>query len=170
MKFIRELGKGQFGKVYLGTLDGYRESLVAIKISNCSEPKKEPEARQQLLAEIETMKNAGYHSHLVQLIATCTLPENPICVVLEYVKGGDLLAHLHRLRDGVTEYDRVFNSNRTSTRCQRPSFSESMTFYFYSQEKLLSRDVSSSRTIFKKFVLQQSIKQFEKNESLMITN
>ncbi|XP_043289633.1 tyrosine-protein kinase receptor torso-like [Venturia canescens] len=126
LKFIRELGKGQFGKVYLGTLEGFRPSLVAIKISNCSDPKAEPEARRQLLAEIETMKSGGNHSHLVQLIGTCTLPENPICVILEYVEGGDLLRHLHRLRDGLMGYDQICNRSVASSGRQRPSFSETV--------------------------------------------
>ena len=131
LKFIRELGKGQFGKVYLGTLEGYKDSVVAIKISNCYKPSTDLEARQQLLTEIETMKNAGYHSHLVRLIATCTLPKKPICVILEYLEGGDLLAHLRRIRDFITS-DKSFGSRISSCRSERPSISESMNQIFSS--------------------------------------
>lgn len=58
----------------------------------------EPEARHQLLEEIKIMKAAGPHTHLVSLIGYCTLPNNPICILLEYMEGGDLLAYLHYRR------------------------------------------------------------------------
>ncbi|XP_063979426.1 insulin-like growth factor 1 receptor [Diachasmimorpha longicaudata] len=97
LKLSKELGKGQFGRVYLGYLDN--DFPVAVKLSNPSTKFDELEARRQLLDEIQTMKRVGSHSHLVKLIGCCTLPDNPICVVLEYVEGGDLLCYLHQLRD-----------------------------------------------------------------------
>lgn len=36
--------------------------------------------------------------HLVSLIGCCTLPDNPTCILLEYMEGGDLLAYLHSRR------------------------------------------------------------------------
>ncbi|XP_015117094.1 platelet-derived growth factor receptor alpha isoform X4 [Diachasma alloeum] len=97
LRISKELGKGQFGRVYLGYLDN--DFPVAVKLSNSSTKFDELEARRQLLDEIQTMKRVGSHSHLVKLIGCCTLPDNPICVVLEYVEGGDLLCYLHQLRD-----------------------------------------------------------------------
>ncbi|XP_034951276.1 mast/stem cell growth factor receptor-related protein Kit-like [Chelonus insularis] len=94
-----ELGKGQFGKVYLGYLDGPNSFPIAIKMSNPSGSTNEPEARRQLLEEIGTMKRAGCHPHLVKLIGCCTAPETPVCAILEYVDGGDLLAYLHWIRN-----------------------------------------------------------------------
>ncbi|XP_019700807.1 platelet-derived growth factor receptor alpha [Harpegnathos saltator] len=93
-----ELGKGQFGKVYLGNLNNNMDTLVAVKMSQCSDLANESEARRQLLEEIETMKTAGSHQHLVSLIGYCTSPDNPICILLEYMEGGDLLAYLHSKR------------------------------------------------------------------------
>ncbi|EGI68910.1 Fibroblast growth factor receptor [Acromyrmex echinatior] len=98
INFIYELGKGQFGKVYLGSLSNNKNILVAVKMSQCSDTCNEPEARHQLLEEIKIMKAAGSHTHLVNLIGCCTLPNNPICILLEYMKGGDLLAYLHYRR------------------------------------------------------------------------
>ncbi|KAG5334573.1 FES kinase, partial [Acromyrmex charruanus] len=98
INFINELGKGQFGKVYLGSLNNNKNILVAVKMSQCSDTCNEPEARHQLLEEIKIMKAAGSHTHLVNLIGCCTLPNNPICILLEYMKGGDLLAYLHYRR------------------------------------------------------------------------
>ena len=42
---------------------------------------------------------AGSHPHLVGVIGCCTLPENPVCLVLEYMPGGDLLGYLHKIRE-----------------------------------------------------------------------
>ncbi|XP_032667759.1 fibroblast growth factor receptor-like isoform X2 [Odontomachus brunneus] len=93
-----ELGKGQFGRVYLGTLNNNMDTLVAVKMSQCSDTTNEPEARRQLLEEIETMKTAGPHPYLVGLIGYCTSPDDPICILLEYMEGGNLLAYLHSRR------------------------------------------------------------------------
>lgn len=57
------------------------------------------EARRQFFDEITTMKRAGSHPHLVKLIGCCTKLDNPICIILEYIDGGDLLSYLHKLRD-----------------------------------------------------------------------
>jgi len=97
INLIYELGKGQFGKVYLGSLKN-ENTLIAVKMSQCSDVCNEPEVRHQLLEEIKIMKAAGSHAHLVNFIGCCTLPNNPICILLEYMEGGDLLAYLHYKR------------------------------------------------------------------------
>lgn len=96
INFRHELGKGQFGKVYLGSLNNNENgTLIAVKMLQYSDVCNEPEARHQLLEEIKIMKAAGPHTHLVNLIGYCTLPNNPICILLEYMEGGDLLTYLH---------------------------------------------------------------------------
>lgn len=95
---MHELGKGQFGKVYLGSLNNNENISIAVKVSQSSDASNESEARRQLLEEIETMKLAGSHPHLVKLIGYCTSPDNPICILLEYMEGGDLLAYLRSRR------------------------------------------------------------------------
>ncbi|CAL1681076.1 unnamed protein product [Lasius platythorax] len=105
INLINELGKGQFGKVYLGSLNNNEDTLVAVKMLQCSDTSNEPEAKHQLLEEIKIMKAAGSHPHLVSLIGCCTLPDNPICILLEYMEGGDLLAYLHSRRE--TELDDI---------------------------------------------------------------
>ncbi|XP_011706171.1 PREDICTED: tyrosine-protein kinase receptor Tie-1-like, partial [Wasmannia auropunctata] len=82
-------------KVYLGSLNNNENTLIAVKMSQCCDACNEPEARHQLMEEIKIMKAAGSHTHLVSLIGCCTLPNNPICIILEYMEGGDLLAYLH---------------------------------------------------------------------------
>ncbi|GAB1862189.1 Vascular endothelial growth factor receptor 3-like isoform X1 [Camponotus japonicus] len=98
INLICELGKGQFGRVYLGNLNNNEDTLVAVKMLQYSNTSNESEARCQLLEEIKIMKAAGSHPHLVSLIGCCTLPNNPTCILLEYMEGGDLLAYLHSRR------------------------------------------------------------------------
>lgn len=109
INFKYELGKGQFGKVYLGSLSNNQDTLIAVKMSQCFDQSNEPEVRRQLLEEIKIMKAAGFHSHLVNLIGCCTLPDNPICILLEYMEGGDLLAYLHSKRNIETNDISLYN-------------------------------------------------------------
>lgn len=113
---LKVLGKGQFGKVYLGSLNNNMDMLVAVKMSQCSDASYEPEARRQLLEEIETMKTAGSHPHLVSLIGCCTSPDYPICILLEYMEGGDLLTYLHRRRKIESDAISVCNFEKSVSR------------------------------------------------------
>lgn len=99
-----KLGEGQFGVVYLGNLNNDENGLVAVKMSQCSDASNEPKARYELLEEIKIMKAVGSHLHLVSLIGCCTSPDTPICIILEYMEGGDLLAYLHS-RKGIESND-----------------------------------------------------------------
>nr|XP_031830019.1 receptor-type tyrosine-protein kinase FLT3-like [Nomia melanderi] len=98
VKLIRELGNGHFGKVYLGHLDDANNTVVAVKMSQNVNASIELEVRQQFLEEIEIMKKAGTHPHLVSLVGYCVQPNKPICILLEYMQGGDLLTYLHLKR------------------------------------------------------------------------
>ncbi|OAD57872.1 Insulin-like receptor [Eufriesea mexicana] len=98
VKLIRELGTGHFGKVYLGQLDDKNNTLVAVKMSQQIDMSTNSETRQQFIKEIEIMKMTGNHPHLVRLIGCCIEPSEPICIVLEYMQGGDLLTYLHQQR------------------------------------------------------------------------
>lgn len=99
VKLIRKLGIGQFGKVYLGHLNDKNNSLVAVKMSQQMDLSIDSETRQQFIQEIEIMIMAGNHPHLVSLIGYCIKPNHPICILLEYMKGGDLLTYLHNQRN-----------------------------------------------------------------------
>ncbi|KAK0167213.1 hypothetical protein PV327_004642 [Microctonus hyperodae] len=108
LNITSELGKGQFAKVYLGYLDEPGDFPVAVKVPNTFNSINESEARQQLLDEIVTLKRAGSHKNLIKLIGHCTRPETPICIVLEYLEGGDLLSYLHRLRDKLNNNNQEY--------------------------------------------------------------
>ncbi|XP_044580271.1 receptor-like tyrosine-protein kinase kin-15 isoform X1 [Cotesia glomerata] len=132
IKISSELGKGQFGKVYLGYLDfvtnnnnnneGEENGFpVAVKMMNPGNVDDKTAARRQLVYEIGTMKRAGSHPHLVKLIGCCTKLENPICIILEYVEGGDLLGYLHQLRDSLNK--KLTSTHSTSELCSNENCS-----------------------------------------------
>lgn len=126
INFEKELGKGEFGKVYLAKIEGFEASSFAVKVTNVSSLHNETDSRSQLMEEISMMKIAGPHPHLVQLIGCCTLPGNPVCAILEYLEGGDLLAYLHRLRKRIFGSLESFAADPTSARSPRPSVAETL--------------------------------------------
>lgn len=103
VRLMRELGTGQFGKVYLGHLDDKDKTLVAVKMSQQIDISKDSETRQEFIKEIEIMRIAGNHPHLVSLVGYCVQPTEPICIVLEYMQGGDLLTYLRDQRNQQCE-------------------------------------------------------------------
>ncbi|XP_076235688.1 uncharacterized protein LOC143180047 [Calliopsis andreniformis] len=111
VKLIDELGSGNFGNVYLGHLDDANNTLVAIKMSQETNMIPISDIRQQFIEEIEIMKKAGTHPHLVSLIGYCIQPNKPICILLEYMQGGDLLTYLHLKKK--SQVDKVINNERT---------------------------------------------------------
>ena len=59
--------------------------------------------RQDFLSEIEMMKKVseGHNSHVVGMLGCSTLQE-PLCLVTEFVKYGDLLSYLRTNRKMVS--------------------------------------------------------------------
>ena len=50
--------------------------------------------RSAFLAEAKLMKRMRAHLNVVRLYGVCTNPANPLCLVTEFMPGGDLLSHL----------------------------------------------------------------------------
>ncbi|XP_046586208.1 putative molluscan insulin-related peptide(s) receptor [Neodiprion lecontei] len=124
--FKEELGKGQFGTVYLADIDGFEATLFAVKMTNSLTFHDEVDARNQLLEEIAMMKTAGRHPHLVQLIGCCTLPANPVCAIMEYLEGGDLLTYLQNIRKRISSSLASFATDPMSACSPRPSLTETL--------------------------------------------
>lgn len=99
----KELGRGQFGRVYLAYLQD-KKIQVAVKMSTCDVIYEE-DAKKQLLEEIEIIKAAGSHPNLVSLVGYCLSLKNPICLILEYMEKGDLLSYLYSLRDKDIDFE-----------------------------------------------------------------
>jgi len=55
---------------------------------------------QDFLEEIQLMKQIGYHQNILNLLACCTMT-NPVFLVVEFAKNGDLLHYLRKTRQQV---------------------------------------------------------------------
>jgi len=60
------------------------------------------------LREIELMKDIGKHENVIEMYGCCTR-YSPICLVLEYAPGGNLLNYLRSLKKKVT-YVRIITA------------------------------------------------------------
>ncbi|KAI4483139.1 hypothetical protein M0804_008194 [Polistes exclamans] len=109
LKLTSELGKGQFSKVYLGYINN-NAVPVAVKISRLSNELNRLDVYQEFVEEIEIMKKAGKHPHLVNLMGYSITPDKSICIILEYMKGGNLLAYLHSIKDKKAESGMTINN------------------------------------------------------------
>ena len=58
------------------------------------------EQMQEFLEEIQLMKQIGYHRNILNLLACCTMT-NPMFLVVEFAKNGDLLQYLRKRRQQV---------------------------------------------------------------------
>ena len=58
------------------------------------------EQMQEFLEEIQLMKQIGYHRNILNLLACCTM-RNPMFLVVEFAKNGDLLHYLRKRREQV---------------------------------------------------------------------
>ena len=51
--------------------------------------------------EIQMMKTIGYHKNIVNLVG-CSTKREPLCLVVEYMRYGDLLNYLRQRRSKVS--------------------------------------------------------------------
>ena len=51
--------------------------------------------------EIKMMKTIGYHKNIVNLVG-CSTKREPLCLVVEYMRYGDLLNYLRQRRSKVS--------------------------------------------------------------------
>ena len=67
--------------------------------------------RKDFVNEIDMMKKVakGNHPHVVGLIGCVTVQE-PLCLIVEYLKYGDLLSYLHSIKQEVSDSESVYIS------------------------------------------------------------
>ncbi|XP_052873398.1 protein sevenless [Anopheles cruzii] len=90
------LGSGAFGEVYEGVVkgvDGEAKTRVAIK--TLKKGAKEHE-KQEFLQEAQLMSNFK-HKHITRLLGVC-LEADTLLIIMELMRGGDLLSYLRRSR------------------------------------------------------------------------
>ena len=94
----KQIGSGNFGKVYKGTIDGLfdenSKSTVAIKtISN----KMNETELENIICEIKIMSSVDPHLNLVSMVASCSSQfrtDGKLWLLLEFCKHGDLKMYL----------------------------------------------------------------------------
>ena len=91
LKFIQELGGGNFGKVYYGLYKGHTEVAIKTLKSGTMSP-------QAFLEEAAIMRKCR-HSKLVPLYGICS-QEEPLLIVTEYMCNGSLLDYLRSNKEG----------------------------------------------------------------------
>eukprot|EP00042_Codosiga_hollandica_P054980 m.757507 g.757507 ORF g.757507 m.757507 type:complete len:783 (-) comp59023_c0_seq29:101-2449(-) len=103
ISIVRSLGGGQFGDVYEATVLGLpsisqhssEEEAVSVAVKYCRQDNSFEDVR-ALLEEAKRMVRVGTHKHIVRLLAV-SFQSVPCCLVLEYLSGLDLKAHLLEL-------------------------------------------------------------------------
>ncbi|XP_053201988.1 tyrosine-protein kinase Fyn-like [Panonychus citri] len=91
LEFIRELGGGNFGKVYYGLYKGHTEVAIKTLKSGTMSP-------QAFLEEAAIMRKCR-HEKLVPLYGVCS-QEEPLLIVTEFMCNGSLLDYLRNNREG----------------------------------------------------------------------
>jgi Protein tyrosine and serine/threonine kinase/EGF-like domain len=82
-----QVGSGSCGLVFYGLC---RSTPVAIKMIDSASM--DDKTRQDLLTEIEVMRNLPPHNNLVQLQGVC---QNPLALITSYETNGSLITYLH---------------------------------------------------------------------------
>ncbi|XP_038056080.1 fibroblast growth factor receptor 1-like [Patiria miniata] len=105
----KEIGRGAFGRVLLGTALGIEDvdkrTKVAIKTIKEGADR---QATMELLEELDVMKKIGSHPNIVRLLGYC-IETDPIYLIVEYLGEGDLKKVLmgYRITDTGTGYGNI---------------------------------------------------------------
>ena len=103
---IKAIGAGQFGKVYLATVESQDSVLRAVKMLRNGATQAD---KQEFLREAETMFTMGNHEYLVEFVGVA-VQQRPWLVILEFCQYGDLsdvLKALARRRVPLTTQEQL---------------------------------------------------------------
>ncbi|GFO10561.1 fibroblast growth factor receptor [Plakobranchus ocellatus] len=107
------LGQGAFGVVRLATASGICKTpgttLVAVKTIR---DEATPEERSEFVKELEVMisvKQCGSHKNIVNFLGCCT-QDDPLCVIVEYCKKGNLRDYLISFRSHPDDFLRWWDN------------------------------------------------------------
>ncbi|WZY84179.1 hypothetical protein YC2023_030563 [Brassica napus] len=99
--FERVLGKGGFGMVYHGTVNGTEQVAVKMLSHSSSQGYKEFKAEVELLLRV-------HHKNLVSLVGYCDEGEN-LALIYEYMANGDLREHIYYRTNWLNEKSDVYS-------------------------------------------------------------
>lgn len=104
-EIIKTLGEGSYGKVKLAVHEQTGEK-VALKIIKYSHYTTGAQTQRglQLIHREQTLLQQLNHPNIVQLLEVIELPESQAtCLVMEYMKGGDLFDYIRKKSNGIKE-------------------------------------------------------------------
>ncbi|XP_072048954.1 uncharacterized protein [Amphiura filiformis] len=151
-----ELGHGEFGRVLLGMatgiVSGERETKVAVKTlkHNAND-----EAKQQLVKEFNQMKSLmpalvkQKNRNVIRLLGGC-MGEDPLYVILEYMKNGNLKTLLRESRTiGDGTYGNLFAGSKSFTPTQLMGFAHQVAngMAFLSRQRCIHRDLAARNVL-----------------------
>lgn len=131
LEFGRQIGRGAFGEVFRGKLNG---TDVAIKrlciMENVSDERGMAEFRRELkfLTRLR-------HRHIVQFLGACTTPPN-LCIIMDYCDKGSLYGYLHNMNKAFSP----FKALKWMSECAKG------LVYLHSKE-IIHRDIKSGNLL-----------------------
>ncbi|KAL1538820.1 non-specific serine/threonine protein kinase [Salvia divinorum] len=130
------IGRGGFGKVYIGFIDNGRETVAVKRLKSDSR-----QGKHEFLTEIETLCELR-HINLVSLIGYCS-DHRGMILIYEYIPRGTLDDHLH-------EYAREGNVSCSLTWKQRLDIcigTAQGLNYLHTGNRVIHRDVKASNIL-----------------------
>ena len=91
--------------VFIFIVDYFNLNLLKYFLS--IEDLADAQQEREFLEEIKMMKEIGQHKHIVSMIG-CVTAGSPLCLIVEYLPGKDLLKHLREKRSKVMIYQASF--------------------------------------------------------------
>lgn len=136
LQFLRELGGGNFGKVYYGLYKGHTEVAIKTLKAGTMSP-------QAFLEEAGIMRMMR-HDKLVPLYGVCSQGE-PLLIVTEYMCNGSLLDFLRRHKDNKGTSN---SANPNSSTLNLPDLLDMAAqiasgMSYLESEKLIHRDLAA---------------------------
>lgn len=131
LEFGRQIGRGAFGEVFRGKLNG---TDVAIKrlciMENVSDERGMAEFRRELkfLTRLR-------HRHIVQFLGACTTPPD-LCIIMDYCDKGSLYGYLHNMNKAFSP----FKALKWMSECAKG------LVYLHSKE-IIHRDIKSGNLL-----------------------
>ncbi|XP_065062879.1 inactive tyrosine-protein kinase transmembrane receptor ROR1-like [Rhopilema esculentum] len=94
VEYVKDLGQGQFGKVFQGRFKlGQDAEEISVAVKMLKEGSS-AETKDSFIQEV-TLMTVLYHQNILKLLAVST-EEEPFCMVFEYMVNGDLNTYLRK--------------------------------------------------------------------------
>lgn len=93
IRFLQELGEGQFGKVFKGEVLGlYGDNMISKVAIKTLKENSAPKVKNDFRREVDLMSELR-HGNIVCLLGVC-MKQEPMCMLFEYMPLGDLHEYL----------------------------------------------------------------------------